>query len=86
MQCEVSEDPRMATLLASFGEKNKSPYDHVIASIQSGIGASSWETAIARLLQEFDEQEWAQETTTSKVKKIVPMAFNAYHSDPSPNR
>ena len=35
MDCEVSEDMRVASLLASFGDKGKSSFGPIIAALQS---------------------------------------------------
>lgn len=76
MKCNVRDDMRVATLLASFGDKNKTSFGHTIANIQSGNDAESWDAAASRLPQEFDEQEWAGEADTDKKKKTA-LAFNA---------
>lgn len=55
MNSAIPDDLQIAMLLASFGDKNQSAYGHVVASLQSIQESVSWETATARLLQEYDE-------------------------------
>ena len=52
---EISQEMQIAMLLASFGDKTKSPYGHIVASLQSVQESLSWETVTARLLQEYEE-------------------------------
>lgn len=59
MERPIENDMQMAMFLASFGGKNKSAFGFVFASLQSYTSSPTWETATARLLQEYDEQEWA---------------------------
>lgn len=52
----VDDDTKVATLLASFGDKSKSPYGQLVTALQTTGTAVSWNTATARLLQEFNEK------------------------------
>ena len=54
------EQMQVAMLLAYFGEKSKSPYGHIVAAIQSAEQNLSWESVTARLLQEYEEKQWNQ--------------------------
>ena len=56
MKSEIPEYLQVAVVLASFGDKHKSPFGHVIASMQSVHESVDWETTTARLLQEYEEQ------------------------------
>ena len=58
MDCKITEDLQVAMLLASFGDKNKSPYGQVVARLQTVTEILTWESASARLLQEFEEKEF----------------------------
>ena len=65
MDSKIEDDMRVAMLLASFGDKNKSPFGHVIVSLQSTARDVNWDTVTARLIQEYDEQTWAANYDTS---------------------
>ena len=52
----IAEDNQVVLLLASFGDKDKSSYGYIVASLQSLQEPLSWETATARLLQEYKEK------------------------------
>ena len=43
MQSPITEDLQVEMLLASFGDREKSPYGHAIYSLQSGTESPSWE-------------------------------------------
>ena len=59
MESAVVDDWQVAMLLASFWDKNKSPYGHAIYSLQSGTDTPAWETVTSKLLQESEERHWA---------------------------
>lgn len=52
----VTEDMQVAMLLASFGDKNRSPFVHAHSSLQRVHENLHWETETAMPLQEYDEQ------------------------------
>ena len=56
MKNDVAEDLQVAMLLASFGDKNFSPFGYTISTRQSIQDNLDWETATATLLQEFDDK------------------------------
>lgn len=74
MESTVAEDLQVAMLLASFGDKNKSSYGHTIYSLQSGADSPSWETVTAKLLQEFEEKQWASTSPKGLVKQTTESA------------
>ena len=51
MDSAVNEDMQVAMLLASFGDKARSPYGHVISSMQTVDVNLTWEIVTSRLLQ-----------------------------------
>ena len=53
MQSEIAEDLQVAMLLASFGDKSKSLFGYLIASMQAVQESLDWETATANLIQEY---------------------------------
>ena len=57
MNCPIAEELQVAMLLASFGDKSKSPYGQVVASLQTVNETLSWESVSACLLQEYEEKE-----------------------------
>lgn len=69
MECAVSEQLQVAMLLASFGDKSKSAYGQVVASMQMMEIELSWESATARLLQEYEEKLWASKVTSGQSGK-----------------
>lgn len=62
----VSECLQVTMLLASFGHKNASPFDHVTASSQYIQEGFDQETKTARLLQDYEEQRIHSGSTRSK--------------------
>ena len=56
MESDVAEDLQVAMVLASFGDKNKSSFGHVLAALQTIQEKLDWETVTASLLQEYEEQ------------------------------
>lgn len=56
MKSEIAEEMQVAMVLASFGDKNKYPFGHVIASLTTIQDKLEWETATASLLQEYEYQ------------------------------
>ena len=56
MESLVTEVMQPATLLASFGDKNRSPFGYAFSSLQTVRENLHWETATATLIQEYDEQ------------------------------
>lgn len=52
----VEEDMQIATLLASFGDKERSPFGHVVAALQASDSEISWQSATASLLQAYAEK------------------------------
>lgn len=46
-------------LLASVGDKSKSPHGQVVSSLQTMSEKLTWESVTARLLQEFEEKQLA---------------------------
>ena len=55
MDSPVSDDMLVAMLFALFGDKRKSPFGHVISSLQTIQNKIDWETATARLIQEYED-------------------------------
>ena len=51
----VNDDTKVATLLASFGDKTKSPYGQLVTALQATDSVISWNMTTARLLQEYSE-------------------------------
>ena len=58
----VDDDAKVSTLLASFGDKSKSPYGQLVTALQTGENSVSWNTPTARLLQEFHEKSMSATT------------------------
>ena len=58
----LDEDTKVATLLASFGDNSESPYGQLVTALQTGENSVSWNTATARLLQEFHEKSMSATT------------------------
>ena len=56
LHSEISQKMQVSMLLASFGDKTKSTYGHIIASLQSLQESLPWEIVTVRLLQEYEEQ------------------------------
>ena len=52
----VDNDTNVATRLAPFGDKSKSLYGKLVTALQTNGTVVSWNTATARLLQEFNEK------------------------------
>lgn len=81
----VAEDMQVATLLASFGDKNRSYYGHVVANLQS-VDGITWEFATARILQEYEEKVWASSRQRStRGPDDITRAFIANHHDCRPS-
>lgn len=60
MYSPIAEDLQVALFLSSFGEKKKSTFGHVIASLQTKKEGVNWEQATSALLQEYEEHVmWA---------------------------
>ena len=57
MGSSVSEELQVAMFLSSFGDKNKSQFGSVIASLQTRQESLDWETATATLIQEYEDQQ-----------------------------
>lgn len=74
MQSAIAEDMQVAMLLASFGDKNKSPFGHAIYSLRSGSETPSWETVTAKLLQDSDEKQWVSTSGNVHVKNTLESA------------
>ena len=68
LESSIAEDMQVTMLLASFGDKNKSPFGHAIYSLQSGSETPSWETVTAKLLQDSDEKQWLSSSGNVQVK------------------
>ena len=66
MESPVSEQMQVAMVLASFGDKSKPAYGQVVASLQMKETEVSWETATARLLQEYEEKVWASDGNSKR--------------------
>ena len=58
MKCPYAESMQVAILLSAFGEKSKSSCGPVVAALQTTEGVLTWESVTARLLQEYDENQW----------------------------
>ena len=74
MQSNIQEDMQVAMFLASFGNKFRSSYGQVIASLQTLVDALSWDTVTSRMLQEYDERAWNVGTV------ITPNASGSGHA------
>ena len=59
MGTELTQDMKIATFLASFGDKSRSSFGHVVTVLQSKDTTVSWELVSSTLLQEYEEQMWA---------------------------
>lgn len=55
MKSDIAEDMQVAMVLASFGDRNGSPFGYFIASLQSIQGNLACEKVTASLLQEYEE-------------------------------
>ena len=62
----LTEDMKVATFLASFGDKLRSPFGQIVTVLQSKDSAVSWEIVSSTLMQEYEEQLWA--STARSVK------------------
>lgn len=81
MQYIRSEYMQVTMLLASFGDKETSPFGNVINTIQGTEKAVSRDGAISRLMQEYEDQQWAkEEESTSKPQDISSSALTASQS------
>ena len=58
MGCSIETEIRVATLLASFGDRDRSPYGHLVTALQLTAETSHWETVSAMLHQEFEDKAW----------------------------
>lgn len=56
MDATLTEDVQVAVFLESFGDKTRSTYGQVIASLQTVADTLTWEIATSRLLQEYEEK------------------------------
>lgn len=56
--CRIEEEVKVATLLASFGDRNKSPYGNLVIVLQTNAEGATWETISAKLLQEYDDKSY----------------------------
>ena len=56
MKSDIGEDLQVTIILASFRDNNKSPFEHVISSLQTIQEKLDWQTATASLLQEYEDQ------------------------------
>lgn len=70
MGSSVSEHMQVEMLLAAFGDKCKSDYVHVVSSLQTIESEVSWESATARLLQEYEEKVWASSKPSRSLPKL----------------
>ena len=52
----VDDDTKVATLLATFGDKSKSPYGKLATALQATDSVISRKMTTARLLQEYSER------------------------------
>ena len=74
----VDDDTKVATLLASFGDKSKSPYGQLVTALQATDTAVSWNATTARLLQEYYERSLT--ATHPQGRDTEPtMALNVRH-------
>lgn len=77
------EQIQVAMVLASFGEKSKSSFGHIVAALQSAGQNLSWESVTARLLQEYEEQQWNHNSpsvaSNSKAGERVLVAARTKH-------
>ena len=48
----VDDDTKVATVLASFGDKSKFPYGQLLTALQATDSLISWNMTTAKLLQE----------------------------------
>lgn len=66
MNSPIEAGLQVAMFLSSFGEKNKSPYGHLITTIQSSQDELSWESVSAKMLQEYEEIYYEKGLRTDK--------------------
>ena len=59
------EQMQVALLLSSFGQKSSSKYGSVVAALQTLTDSLTWEHVTARLLQEYEEQQWNSKQASS---------------------
>ena len=72
MQSEIAEDLQVAMLLASFGDKSKSPFGYLIASMQAVQESLDWETATVNLIQEYEDHT-LRSGANKKPKTVDPV-------------
>lgn len=58
MNSPISEELQVAMFLSSLGDLNRSKFGHTISALQNVQDKLSWETAIARLLQAYENAMW----------------------------
>lgn len=73
MECPISDSFQVAILLSSFGNADDSPYGPVVSALQTLADENlNWDTATARLLQEYSsriEGSSAPQPSGMKVKQ-----------------
>lgn len=70
MESAVVETMQMAIFLSSFGNPDASPYGGVISALQTMVDENlTWETATARILQEYSSRHAHFNTRTHKEPK-----------------
>ena len=73
----LTEDMKVATFLASFGDKSRSSFGQIVTVLQSKDTAVSWELVSSTLLQEYEEQLWASTARSGKQTNESSLALNA---------
>lgn len=68
MDCTIETEIQVATLLASFGDRDSSPYGHLVTALQLTTEKPNWETVSAMLLQEFEDKAWATSAVSRPIK------------------
>ena len=76
MNCTIEPEIQVATLLASFGDRDSSPYGHLVTALQMATEKPNWETVSAMLLQEFEDKAWAT-SAESRPSKAEGKALTA---------
>ena len=91
MGSNFSEEFQVAILLASFGDESTSTYGPVFASLHMTESEPTRESVTSRLLQEFEEKNWALQREARRCQQksiaLAAIEFNlqgwCHNMDPS---
>ena len=83
---ELTHDMKIAIFLASFGDKSRSSWGHLVTVLPSKDTTVSWEHVSSTLLQKYEEQMWASISNNVRGKSSIDSTISLTASGQKPFR